>query len=88
MGITVASAIKVRIQNTPTSTTRSDRSVSQAPSDRALVEDLYLAALSRLPNPQEVAYSEAYLKGGGNRAERAQDLLWALLNSYAFLFNR
>jgi len=57
-------------------------------SDRALVEDLYLAALSRLPNPQEVAYSEAYLKDGGNRAERAQDLLWALLNSYAFLFNR
>ena len=56
--------------------------------DRKLVEDLYLAALTRMPTPQEFSNAERYLKQGGNRAERAQDLLWALLNSYAFLFNR
>jgi hypothetical protein len=32
--------------------------------------------------------AQTYLASGLNRAERAQDLLWALLNSNAFLFNR
>jgi len=62
--------------------------ILEGSSDRKLVEDLYLAALSRMPTPQEFAYSEKYLNEGHNRGERAQDLLWALLNSYAFLFNR
>lgn len=55
--------------------------------DKALVEELYLAALSRLPNAEEVTQATAYLQGEGGRARRAQDLLWALLNSKAFLFN-
>ena len=28
-----------------------------------------------------------YLQAGGGRAARAQDLLWALVNSKAFLYN-
>ncbi len=56
--------------------------------DQKIVEDLYLATLSRMPDSGEVRLSVDYLKGGNNRAERAQDLLWALLNSHAFLFNR
>jgi hypothetical protein len=28
-----------------------------------------------------------YLKGGSGRGSRAQDLLWALLNSKGFLYN-
>ena len=55
--------------------------------DRKIVEDLYLAALSRPPDAREVDYAQTYL-ARGNRAERAQDLLWALINSNAFLFNR
>ena len=57
-------------------------------SDRKLVEDLYLAALNRPPEPRELDLAQTYLGRGMNRAERAQDLLWALLNSNAFLFNR
>ena len=57
-------------------------------SDRKLIEELYLAALSRMPDAAEYDRAKAYLVGSKNRAERAQDLLWALLNSYAFLFNR
>jgi hypothetical protein len=57
-------------------------------SDRKIIEELYLASLSRMPNEAEVKKAEAYLTAGKNRAERAQDLEWALLNSYAFLFNR
>jgi hypothetical protein len=56
--------------------------------DRQIVEDLYLGALSRLPETSELDYAQTYLSKGGSRAERAQDLLWALLNSNGFLFNR
>ena len=43
--------------------------------EREIIEEIYLAAL-------------AYFARGGGRAAAAQDLLWALLNSNAFLFNR
>ncbi len=56
--------------------------------DRQLVEDLYLASLGRLPEAQEYDIAITYLQRGPSRASRAQDLLWALLNSNAFLFNR
>jgi hypothetical protein len=57
-------------------------------SDRKLVEEVYLAALSRPPDTKEFSIGLAYLTGGPSRAEKAQDLMWALLNSNAFLFNR
>jgi len=49
---------------------------------------LYLSSLNRLPATSELDYAQTYLGKGGSRAERAQDLLWALLNSNGFLFNR
>ena len=57
-------------------------------SDRRIVEQLYMAALDRAPEPKELDFAQTYLATGINRAERAQDLLWALLNSNGFLFNR
>ncbi len=56
--------------------------------DRHLVEELYLATLNRMPEPKEYDTAITYLQRGPSRASRAQDLLWALLNSNAFLFNR
>jgi hypothetical protein len=56
-------------------------------SDRKLVEELYLSALSRAPTGQELDSALTYMGKGGGRAERAQDLLWALINSNGFLFN-
>jgi hypothetical protein len=56
--------------------------------DRQIVDELYLAALGRSPEAGERDLAQTYLAGGPSRAERAQDLLWALLNSNAFLFNR
>ena len=55
-------------------------------SDAAMVEELYLAALSRLPSKAESESGLVYL-AGGSRTGRAQDLLWALLNSKAFLYS-
>jgi len=56
--------------------------------DRKLADEIYMAALSRLPESAELDFALTYLGRPGARAERAQDLLWALLNSNAFLFNR
>jgi hypothetical protein len=56
--------------------------------DRALLEELYMATLSRLPTPSEMDQGITYLHAGEGRAARAQDLLWALVNSKAFLYNR
>jgi hypothetical protein len=53
--------------------------------DAAIVEDLYLATLTRLPTKAESENALKYLAGGA-RTLRAQDLLWALLNSKGFLY--
>src|SRR2546429_9562158 len=61
------------------------RLVLSGKSDEALVDELYLAALSRLPTQEERQGGVTYLSNGPP-ATRAQDLLWALLNSKAFLY--
>ena len=53
--------------------------------DQAIVEELYLASLSRFPTAQESERGVKYL-APGPRASRGQDLLWALLNSKGFLY--
>jgi len=55
--------------------------------DSKIVEDLYLASVGRLPNASESSNALKYLSGPGGRAARSQDLLWALVNSKAFLYN-
>jgi hypothetical protein len=55
--------------------------------DKKVVEELYLASIGRLPSASEAASGVHYLSGAGGRAARAQDLLWALVNSKAFLYN-
>lgn len=64
------------------------RLVTEGVTDRALIEELYLSSLSRYPTPNELDQASSYLAKGGSRAGRAQDLLWALLNSKSFLYNR
>jgi hypothetical protein len=80
-GSTIADAIA-------SSEGRLSKLVLSGKADRQIVEELYLGALSRMPETAELDYAQTYLARGGSRAERAQDLLWALLNSNGFLFNR
>jgi hypothetical protein len=63
------------------------RMILSGASDQKLVEELYVAALSRFPDSPETDRAVQYIAAGKNRAERAQDVLWALLNSPEFLFN-
>jgi hypothetical protein len=53
----------------------------------AIVEDLYLATLSRPPRADEAAEAAAWIAKAPNQKEGVQDLLWVLLNSREFLFN-
>jgi hypothetical protein len=56
--------------------------------DREIVEELYIASLSRPPTQAELDKGVQYLHSGQQGlATRAQDLLWALVNSKAFLYN-
>ena len=61
------------------------KNVLAGKTDAAMVEDLYLAALTRFPTKAESERGVQYL-AGGPRTTRAQDLLWALLNSKGFLY--
>jgi hypothetical protein len=52
-----------------------------------VIDELYLATLSRLPAPGEIAKAQGWVAAAASSREGAQDLLWALLNSREFLFN-
>jgi len=55
-------------------------------SDKELVSELYLWSLARHPNAAEEKVGLDFLKSyGDRRADAAQDLFWALLNSRDFL---
>ena len=57
-------------------------------SDKDLIEELYLSSFSRPPTQAELDNGMKYLSSGNTgRAARAQDLLWALVNSKGFLYN-
>jgi hypothetical protein len=56
-----------------------------SPADAA--DTIYLSVLNRLPDDTERNQSSAYLSQHG-LSEGGQDLMWALINSPAFLFNR
>ena len=55
-------------------------------SDDALVANLYLSVLSRHPTEQEAAAGLKYVQGG-DRAQRASNLMWTLFNKTDFYFN-
>jgi hypothetical protein len=57
-------------------------------SEEELVETVYLGVLCRHPSEDELQNSLLYMKNVGKSDEAAQDLMWALINSPSFLFNR
>jgi Protein of unknown function (DUF1549)/Protein of unknown function (DUF1553) len=56
-------------------------------SNRELIEDLYLRALTRPPEQEELAEWEGLLSRADNKVDALEDLLWTLLNSREFAFN-
>ena len=53
-----------------------------------LVTELYLMTLSRHPTEVELEKGKTYLADNDTRRDDTEDLLWALISSRSFLFNR
>ncbi|MCS7271271.1 MAG: DUF1549 and DUF1553 domain-containing protein, partial [Gemmataceae bacterium] len=51
------------------------------------IEELYLAAWSRRPSPDELKKAESWVRSAPSLKEGLQDLVWVLANSREFLFN-
>ncbi len=57
-------------------------------SDGAIIDELFLAGLCRLPTATERAALMKRVAAATNRREALEDVLWGLLNSKAFLLRR
>jgi hypothetical protein len=52
-----------------------------------MIEELYLATLSRFPTPKEIFAMEAHIQQALDARRGLEDVLWSLFNSREFLFN-
>jgi hypothetical protein len=66
---------------------RLSRLAASGMTPREMVEELYLASLSRLPEATESSEATGYLAEAANLRTALGDLAWALLNSKEFVFN-
>lgn len=67
---------------------RAARLAKSNASPEQIVEELYLAAFSRFPNPEEKAIAaKAIGQDKANAQQAIEDVMWALLNSAEFVFN-
>jgi hypothetical protein len=57
-------------------------------SDREICEELYLAALSRFPDDEEMQSMLEYVAGTPDRRKALEDVLWAVLNTAEFAYLR
>lgn len=66
---------------------RIGRLVREQRSSYQIVEEIYLAAFSRYPTPQEIFATAGYIDRDPNPRKGAEDVMWSVLNSREFLFN-
>jgi hypothetical protein len=55
--------------------------------DAAIIEELYLIVLCRLPEPKELETMLRHFAASGNRLKATQDVMWVLFNTRELLFN-
>jgi hypothetical protein len=61
--------------------------LTETPQDKDRVRKLYLAALSRVPNPKELQMAQGMARvPPAQKLAAYQDLFWALINSNEFIF--
>lgn len=58
---------------------------AQTPTER-MIDELYVATLTRRPTDAECAAAATYLAAAGDTRKGLEDLFWALLNSNEFVF--
>ncbi len=52
-----------------------------------MAEDIWLAAYSRRPKPEELSYVENYITTGADKKLAIEDVMWSVMNSKEFVFN-
>ncbi|HLU49988.1 MAG TPA: DUF1553 domain-containing protein, partial [Planctomycetota bacterium] len=60
--------------------------VEEGASDEAIIEELWLAALSRKPSADELTTLRSYIDAKQSRSEALEDVMWTVLASREFLF--
>lgn len=63
------------------------RNLDAIPDDARFVEELYLRALARFPDAEELANARNAVKAARSRRQGLEDVLWALMNTKEFLYN-
>lgn len=71
----------------PTSDNTAER-VMKATDPKVAAEELYLGIFTRMPSEQEVAEVTAFLSARPDKAKAAQELVWGLISSAEFRFNK
>lgn len=66
---------------------RAKKLVDAQRSPAEMVEEIYLAAYSRPPRPDERTSASSYIEVATDRNKAVQDLVWAILNSREFMYN-
>jgi len=66
---------------------RIDRLLGSAANDSEIVEEFYLAALSRLPTPEETSQLVGMVRTRPSRKQALEDLLWGVIASREFAYN-
>lgn len=64
------------------------KSITAKLNNKQLIEQIYLSVLARRPSDDEYRRLVAYMDEVNNPKEASEDLMWALINSPGFLFNR
>lgn len=77
-----------QLENKISRSPRIARMLKQKKTDAAIIDEIFLAALSRFPKKDEKTKAAEYLvKGKRNRTQAVRDLMWAVLNTKEFIFN-
>jgi len=94
-GVEPSMAQALHLMNSETTTVkledRRGRAAMLAASDlppSAIIEELYLATVSRFPTAQEQELMQRSLTETDDRRKAVEDILWTLLNTREFVFNR
>jgi hypothetical protein len=62
--------------------------IVKAVDSRKAAEELYLGILTRMPSDEEVSEVNEFLAAASDRGQAANELVWALISSAEFRFNR
>ena len=66
---------------------RLDQMLKNGASDRQIVDEFYLAALSRYPSARERDSLESFMARKPSRRQTVENFVWALISSGEFTYN-